>query len=219
MRTRKPIVAASAAVLALALSMPVSASATTGDSLGNLEADVATIISAAIESDLAALDDPNISFGTPVVTVSPETAAEYGYDAEAIAGVFFEEVQAASTSTQTSPPVSARATGTYIADQNVTLPSIGVAWIAQKLSYNISGSYINSLSTVGSSYMYGVALGTWTHNNTSLDIRKSRSCVRTTMSGEFHYTVHGVGVHLPANVTGADAASGGGLHSVIVADC
>ena len=59
----------------------------------------------------------------------------------------------------------------------------------------------------------------WSHNNTTTTLKKSRSCVATLMSGEFHYTVHGVGVHLPADVLASDAASGGTLHSVTYHDC
>lgn len=219
MKNQKKSVIGAVALLAFSLAMPQMASASATQS--NLEDEVAAIIGAEIQADV----DPNeagiISFGVPDVTVTAETASEFNNDPEAIADAFFQGVQDELTEspTPTPPPLTAFGTGTYVADQNVTVPSLGIAWIAQKLNYNISGSYINSLSKSGDSYMYGLALGTWSHNSTTTTLKKSRSCVATLMSGVFSYTVHGVGVHLPADVLASDAASGGSLHSVTYHDC
>lgn len=219
MKNRKKTVIGAVALLAFSLAMPQMASASENQS--TLEDEVAAIIGAEIQAEVDATEAEIISFGTPEVTVTAATAAEYNNDPEAIADAFFQGAQdeLATSPEPTLPPITAFGTGTYVADQNVTVPSLGIAWIAQKLNYNISGSYINSLSKSGSSYMYGVALGTWSHNNTTTTLKKSRSCVATLMSGEFHYTVHGVGVHLPADVLASDAASGGTLHSVTYHDC
>ncbi|MBT2486449.1 MULTISPECIES: hypothetical protein [unclassified Microbacterium] len=219
MKNQKKTVVGAVALLALSLAMPQTASA--NETQSNLEDEVAAIIGAEIQADV----DPNeagiISFGTPDVTVTAQTANEFNNDPEAIADAFFQGVQdeLAESPEPTPPPLTTFGTGTYVADQNVTVPSLGIAWIAQKLNYNISGSYINSLSKSGSSYMYGIALGTWSHNSTTTTLKRSRTCVATQMSGVFRYTVNGVGIHLPANVLASDAASGGGLHSVTYHDC
>lgn len=214
------IAAGAATALAFTFALPQIAVASTKPSGSDLESQVASIIDATVTAELNASDLDGISFGTPEVTFSAATAERLGNDPQRIADEFFSGIEDAQlTGADNGPIISARGTGTYVADQNVAIPSLGIAWLAQELRYNITGSHINSISTVGSSYLYGLAIGTWSHNHTELLLRKSNTCVRTVMSGEFHYTVHGVGVNYPATVTASDAAANGSLYSTTSSEC
>jgi len=216
-----------AAVLAVTLAFPLSATASPGPALDDA-------VSAALNSELAeiaAASDGTVSFSDVSVDVSSELVQAAGSsDPAAIADFIVDEAE--RTQRTQAPPVSSLAraaspqsvsavstTVNYTADQNTTLPSFGVAWVNQDMSVTFTGNTINSVRLKGNSYGTGISIFAYSHINTTLEYRKSRTCLYTHMKGTFSAIVKGSAVNFAATVLATDAPRGGRMVSLLYSDC
>lgn len=180
-------------------------------------------VSSEIQSQLEA-SSAAVEVGPVDVAVTDELVSAAGSDDPAvIASYVLDEMFAESTASPAlaSPrsDVQALAAGSisYTADQNVTVPAIGIAWVAQDMTVSYSGSTITGVDLKGNSYQYGLSLGAWNPNYTEID--HYGSCLKTSMTGTFSAIVKGTALNFPATVLATDQLQGGSMVSVLYTDC
>ncbi len=169
------------------------------------------------------LESTSTDVGPVDIDVTPDLIAAAGSEdpdviATYVLGQMFPE-SATSPSEARQDDLQTMAAGAiqYTADQNVTVPSIGIAWVAQDMTVNHNGSTITGVSLKGNSYQYGLSLGAWNPNYTEID--HYGSCLKTSMTGTFSAIIKGSALNFPATVLATDQLQGGSMVSVLYSDC
>jgi hypothetical protein len=87
------------------------------------------------------------------------------------------------------------------------------------MSVTFTGSPMNSVRLSGSSYGTGISIFADSHINTTLECRKSRTCLYTHMKGTFSAIVKGSAVNFAATVLATDVPRGGRMVSLLYSHC